>query len=183
MRAGMIGAQTVPVLIRREGPQDVAVIRAVVGAAFAKPGEAEPVEAPLVDELRADVGWLPALSMVAVTGAGEVVGHVVCTRGYAGDTAALGLGPLSVLPGYQRQGVGLALMHATLGAADALGEPLVALLGNPAYYGRYGFRAATGFGIESPDPAWGEYFQVRPLAEYRPSIKGVFRYSAPFDNL
>ncbi|WP_204044354.1 GNAT family N-acetyltransferase [Acrocarpospora phusangensis] len=170
-------------IVRRETPADVADIRAVVAAAFATPETPEPIEAPLVDRLRADAGWLPALSMVAVADGGEVVGHVVCTRGHVGDTPALGLGPLSVRPDRQRQGVGLALMHAVLGAADALGEPLVALLGNPAYYGRYGFRAATDHGVEPPDPAWGAYFQVRTLSAYRPSMKGGFRYAEPFDGL
>ena len=69
-------------LIRREAAGDVAAIRAVTAAAFGKPGAAGlPAEATLVDELRADGAWLPALSLVAVDGAGEVMGHVVCTRG------------------------------------------------------------------------------------------------------
>jgi putative acetyltransferase len=175
-------------LVRREGPEDVPAVRAVVAAAFAgdaaEPDESgEPVEVSLLDQLRADPGWLPALSLVATAGpAGEVIGHVVCTRGTVGGRAALGLGPLAVRPDRQRTGVGSALTHAVLGAADALDEPLVALLGSPDYYGRFGFRPAAEVGIAPPDPAWGGYFQVRTLSAYRP-VQGTFAYAAPFGRL
>ncbi|MDO3705016.1 N-acetyltransferase [Micromonospora sp. C28SCA-DRY-2] len=173
-------------LIRRETADDVEAVRAVHTAAFAKadqPG-AVPVETALVDALRADDGWLPPLSLVASDPAGQVVGHVVCTRGrVAGEPVALGLGPLGVLPAWQRRGVGSALMHAVLGAADALDEPLVVLLGHPDYYPRFGFRPAVDLGVTPPGP-WGpRYFMARPLSAWRPSIRGEFRYAAPFEDL
>jgi putative acetyltransferase len=170
------------VLILRETPAHVDGIRAVTAAAFATPEVPEPAEAPLVDLLRADDAWLPTLSLVAVED-DEVVGHVVCTRGHAGSAPALGLGPLSVRPDRQRRGVGLALMHAVLGAADALDEPLVVLLGNPAYYHRFGFRPAAEYGITPSVPEWVPYFQVRPLSAYAPSVRGPFAYAEPFDRL
>lgn len=177
-------AEAVPVLIRREGPADVPAIRAVTAAAFAVPDGSVPVEVTLLDRLRDCDGWLPALSLVALgEEREEVVGHVVCTRGYVDGAAALGLGPLSVHPDHQRRGVGLALVHAVLGAADALDEPLIALLGSPAYYARYGFRSSTEYGIAPPDPAWGVHFQVRTLSAYRPTPRGVFRYAEPFSRL
>ncbi|MFC5720124.1 GNAT family N-acetyltransferase [Streptomyces gamaensis] len=169
--------------IRRETSADVAAVRAVTEAAFARPGIAVPIEVTLLDRLREDPGWLPALSFVALGEQGEIVGHVVCTRARVDGAPALGLGPLSVRPGHQRRGVGSALVHTVLGAADALGEPLVALLGSPSYYGRYGFRAATDLGIEPPDPDWGAYFQVRTLSAYEPGLRGRFHYAAPFDEL
>ena len=108
---------------------------------------------------------------------------MICTRGHVDAAPVLGLGPLSVRPDHQRRGVGLALVHSVLGAADALGEPLVALLGSPAYYGRYGFRPGTDHGITAPDPAYGGYFQVRTLSAYEPTLRGAFAYATPFDNL
>ncbi|MFS8200438.1 GNAT family N-acetyltransferase [Streptomyces sp. CWNU-52B] len=170
-------------LTRRETPADVAAARAVIAAAFAEPGTPDPVEATLLDALRTCDGWLPPLSYVAVDEKEEVVGHVVCTRGHVDGVPALGLGPIGVRPDTQRHGAGLALMHAVLGAADALGEPLVALLGSPAYYGRYGFRPGTELGILPPDPSWGEYFQVRTLTAYEPTLRGTFRYAKPFDDV
>src|SRR5580700_10504381 len=170
------------VLIRREAAGDVAAIRAVTAAAFGAPGAAGlPAEATLVDELRADGAWLPALSLVAVDGAGEVMGHVLCTRGHVGQAPVLALGPLTVRPDRQRRGVGTALMHAVLGAADALGEPLVALLGSTSYYPRFGFRLGCEYGITPQRPEWEEHFQVRTLTAYDPALRGAFAYPEPFD--
>ncbi|MBB5805476.1 putative acetyltransferase [Saccharothrix ecbatanensis] len=166
-------------LIRRETPADVEAIHAVTEAAFAaRPGG----EAWLVGALRADVGWIPALSLVAEVD-GAVVGHVVCTRASVGGSAALGLGPLSVLPSHQRIGVGTALMHAVLGAADALDEPLVVLLGDPAYYSRFSFRLASDLGITPSAEEWGPYFQARTLNTYTPALTGPFTYAEPFSRL
>jgi putative acetyltransferase len=173
------------VLIRREVPSDIAAIRAVVAAAFARPDDAGrlPAEAPLVDELRACSAWLPALSLVAADPDGTVVGHVLATRAHVGSMPVLGLGPLSVHPGHQRRGVGSALMHAVLGAADALNEPLVALLGDPAYYRRFGFGLSTGYGIEPPLARWRPHFQVRPLTGHEATQRGTFAYPEPFDRV
>jgi putative acetyltransferase len=175
--------QRAVVLIRRELPGDVAVIRAVTAAAFAKPGEGEQVEAPLVDWLRASSAWIPEFSLVALGPDGEVVGHVVCTRGTVRAAPALALGPLSVRPDRQRQGVGKALMHAVLGAADALGEPLVALLGSTGYYPKFGFRLASEYEITPKHPEWVPHFQVRTLTAYDPAVRGEFAYPEPFDRL
>lgn len=179
-------------LIRRESAGDAAAIRAVTAAAFGGPGAADPpVEAALVDELRASGAWLPALSLVALSpvgqspveagAAGEVIGHVVCTRGHVGAAPVLALGPLSVRPDMWGRGVGSALMHAVLGAGDALGEPLVALLGAPAYYARFGFRLSSEYGILPPRPHWQPHFQVRVLTAYQPGLRGMFSYPEPFD--
>ncbi|MEU8330389.1 N-acetyltransferase [Micromonospora sp. NPDC048839] len=155
-----------------------------VTPAQATPTQATPVEVILVDALRADEGWLPAYSLVATDSDGRVVGHVVATRGrVAGEPVALGLGPLGVLPEWQRRGVGSALMHAVLGAADARDEPLVVLLGHPDYYPRFGFRPAVEVGVTPPQP-WGpQYFMARPMNAWRESIRGEFRYASPFDDL
>jgi putative acetyltransferase len=87
-----------------------------------------------------------------------------------------------VLPDRQSAGVGSALVHAVLGAADALDERLIGLLGEPAYYRRFGFVPAQSLGIVAPDPAWGDYFQVRTLTAYDGQV-GHFRYAEPFDRL
>jgi putative acetyltransferase len=176
LRGVAAGVHGVAVLIRREGPEDAAVIREITVAAFARPAEAR-----LVDELRESEVWLPALSMVAVES--EVIGHVLCTRGDVGGAPVLALGPLTVRPDRQRAGVGSALMHAVLGAGDALGEPLVALLGDPRYYGRFGFRLSGEYEITPPVAGWQPHFQVRLLTAYRPEVRGTFRFAEPFDRV
>ncbi len=172
-----LAVATTALVVRRERDGDAHAIRDVHRAAF--DGD-DPVEARLVDALRADPGRLPHLSLVGVRD-GEVVGHVVATRARVGDVAALGVGPLGVLPAMQGRGVGSALMYTLLGAAQALDETVVGLLGDPAYYGRFGFVAATELGITPPDPAWGRHFQVLAIGGRAPT--GVFRYAAPFDDL
>ena len=170
-------------LIRRETERDADVIRAMTTAAFApsRPSSQIPNEARLIDELRASLAWLPALSLVAVTPAGEPIGHVLGTRGHVGQAPVVAIGPLSVRPDRQQNGVGSALMHAVLGAADALGEPLVALLGNPAYYQRFGFELSNLYQITPPKPDWQPHFQVRTLTHYHPRLRGMFTYPEPFD--
>jgi putative acetyltransferase len=171
------------VLIRRETERDVDPIRAVTAAAFApsRPPGQLPAEARLIDELRAGPAWLPALSLVAVAPAGEVVGHVLGTRGHVDRDPVLALGPLAVRPDHQRHGVGSALVHAVLGAADALGEPLAALLGDPAYYRRFGFELSSVYQITPPVPDWQPHFQVRVLSAFQPRLRGTFTYPEPFD--
>lgn len=136
----------------------------------------------MLDALRGCDGWLPQYSWVAEVD-DVVVAHAVCTRGHVGDIACLGLGPIAVLPHLQQGGVGSALVHALIGAADAAGEPLIALLGDPAYYGRFGFRPSSEFDIAAPDEDWGPYFQALPLTSWGPQIAGQFRYAEPFNQL
>ncbi|MGH3433247.1 MAG: GNAT family N-acetyltransferase, partial [Thermocrispum sp.] len=74
-------------------------------------------------------------------------------------------------------------MHGVLAAADALGEPLVVLLGHTGYYPRFGFRPAAELGIRPPEAAWRAHFQARTLSSYDPSLRGEFAYAAPFTEL
>ena len=90
---------------------------------------------------------------------------------------------IGVLPGMQGRGIGAALMHGVLAAADAIAEPAVFLLGEPAFYGRFGFVAASSIGVAAPDPEWGDYFQARRLTAWTPDLAGPFRYAQAFDAL
>jgi putative acetyltransferase len=170
-------ATVTAVLVRREHTTDAPTTAEIHKAAFQ--GE---VESQLVSALRVSEAWLPALSLVAELD-GQVVGHVVCTRAHVGAIPALGLGPLGVAPAAQKSGVGSALMHAVLAAADALDEPVVVLLGHTGYYPRFGFEPATHLGITPPVPEWGDHFQARPLSTYDTTIQGPFAYAPPFNDL
>ena len=171
-------------LIRRETEADHDIIDAVHRAAFAAPtAGTEPVEVGLVRDLRDDVGWVPALSLVAEGDSGVVFGHVVCTVGSLRGGPALGLGPIGVHPDAQARGVGSALMHTVLGAADALDYAVVVLLGHLDYYPRFGFVAARMLGITPTEPAWGDHFQARRLSAWTPEVDGRFHYAKPFDAL
>ncbi|RMI30836.1 GNAT family N-acetyltransferase [Nocardia stercoris] len=175
-------------VIRRERAGDIAAIDAVHRGAFAQSrlavaagggGASEPPEVGLVHALRADDSWIPTLSLVAEDHEG-VIGHVCLTRAVVGPFPVLALGPLGVVPDRQRHGVGAALMYSALGAADALDQQLVGLLGSLEYYPRFGFLPGARLGIRPDEPSWAGHFQVRPLSSYQSDITGEFRYAAPF---
>jgi putative acetyltransferase len=168
------------VLVRRSTPADAAAARAIHAAAFER-GEGTPGEVALVDALVADGDAIAALALVAERD-GVAVGHVVCSRAWVGAVEVAALGPIGVLPEHQGSGVGTALMHAVVAAADALELQLLGLVGHPAYYRRFGFVRGSSIGVEPPDPAWDQYFQARTLSAYG-GVRGRFRYAAAFKSL
>jgi len=170
------------VLVRHETETDFAAVDGVHAAAFSD-DTSKPVEVGLVRALRDDPGWIGTLSLVAEVPNVGVVGHVVSSLGFVGDVPALGLGPIGVLPDHQGRGVGAALIHAVLDGGDRLGYPVVVLLGHVGYYTRFGFVPARNLGISPPDQGWGDSFQARPLSAWSQSIRGEFRYAAPFEDL
>lgn len=162
--------------IRATEPADHEAVLECVRAAFATRGRDGEEEVAIVREtwLRGDAA--PGLDLVATSGA-ETVGHVLGGRGRLGAREVVGLAPLAVRPDFQRQGVGSSLVREFLARADELGRPLVVLLGNPAYYSRFGFEPAGPLGIsyatfEPGDP----HFQVARLGSYDPSWRGEFKY-------
>jgi putative acetyltransferase len=168
--------------IRRYEDRDLAAVREVHALAFRRDEEPDalPIEVGLFERLLADEDVVPELSLVAVED-DRLVGHVACSWATAGDRAVVGLGPIGVLPDRQGRRIGTRLMEAVLPEADRLGFPLVALLGSPRFYGRFGFVPAASVGVDAPDPAWGDEFQVRTLSRYRATIRGPFRYAPAFD--
>ena len=171
-------------LIRRERPDDGPAVRAVHQAAFDRPelaGATAP-EVQLVDELRSAGDSVAALALVAEHD-GRVVGHVVCSRADIDGRPSLGLGPLGVRPDAQRGGVGSALMHAVIAAADALDEPTIVLLGHPEFYPRFGFEPAVDVGITPPHDWSREHFMVRRLTAWTSQERGAFHYAPAFERV
>lgn len=107
-----------------------------------------------------------------------IVGHVLVTVGAVGATPVPGLAPLAVDARHQRAGVGSRLVWEALLRAEAAGWPAVVLLGDPAYYLRFGFEPAGPLGVAYPavgadHPA----FQLRRLTRYTASLRGDYAYS------
>jgi predicted N-acetyltransferase YhbS len=171
-------------VLRDETPADRGAILAMTAEAFAispatgLPAEGEPVEVELLRQLFECEEYLPDFSIVAELD-GEVVGHVISTRGWVADHELLGLGPIGVTPRLQRHGIGSALMKETIARANAAGESGIALLGSTEYYPRFGFVPATSLGVLPPQEAWADNFQLLPLAVWPGGVHGRFRYAGP----
>lgn len=117
-------------------------VEAFSGSELGHNGEAE-----LIELLRSRCRQM--LSLVALRG--EPVGHILFTpvsiHSAHGQLQGMGLGPLSVLPNYQRQGIGSQLIVSGLERLRARGIPFVTVVGHPDYYTRFGFEPASEFGI------------------------------------
>jgi putative acetyltransferase len=140
--------------IRSETPEDGADIHFVYGKAFSQESETE-----LVEKLR-NRGML-IVSLVTLSD-GQVVGHIafspVTVKSEDSSFQAIALGPMAVLPEYQRKGIGSQLVRTGLEECRHLGHEIVVLVGHADYYPRFGFVPARPKGIECefevPDKAW-----------------------------
>ncbi|HYI66462.1 MAG TPA: N-acetyltransferase [Candidatus Limnocylindrales bacterium] len=168
--------------IRPELPVDLDQIHELHREAFRGPTEAE-----LVDAVRAGADFIPELSLVAVAGDGSVLGHIMVSRvgfepdaGEAPRVGALAIAPLAVLPPHQGRGIGAALMGTALATADQRDEALIAVLGAPSFYARFGFGPAADLGVRSPYDEAGDAYQVRPVGG-RAVEPGSVVYPAMFE--
>lgn len=143
-------------MIRPEAPADVPAIHALTRDAFEHAPHTDHTEHFIVDALRA-AGAL-TLSLVDEQD-GVLRGHVALSPVAVsnGATGWFGLGPISVLPAHQRRGVGSALMRAALHLLQSQGAAGCVVLGEPGYYGRFGFRANSKLVLPGVPPA---YFQA-----------------------
>jgi putative acetyltransferase len=164
------------ILIRPEDAADRSQVRAVLEMAFAREAEAG-----LVDRLRAEGAFV--LHLVAEQ-TGVVVGAIgfprlVIERAGA-DAPAVGLAPLAVMPDWQRQGIGRALIEDGLVRLANRNETLIFVLGDPGYYRRFGFDPDAAAAFESPYS--GAHFMLRRLSGEAPTA-GRVRYPRAFKDL
>ena len=163
-------------MIRPERPGGEVAIRRVHDAAFGGP-----LEGRIVDGLRAEAR--PYVGLVAEV-AGAVVGHVAFSPVTVDGAAVpgVGLGPVGVLPEQQGRGLGAALVRAGLAACRADGAALAVVLGDPAYYDRFGFVPAAGHGLRCVYPVPPEAFQALALVPGGlGDVAGLVRYHPAFD--
>ncbi|HCW0413381.1 TPA: N-acetyltransferase [Pseudomonas aeruginosa] len=165
--------------LRHETPDDVAAIEAVTIAAFADAPHTSHTEQFIVRALR-NANEL-TLSLVAEEH-GQVIGHialspVAITDGHGHKAKGwYGLGPISVQPQRQGQGIGARLMEQTLTELRDMQAAGCVLLGEPAYYARFGFQAHAGLQLPGVPPG---YFMA--LAFHGAVPEGIAQYSDAFD--
>lgn len=166
--------------IRSEKDADIATIDTITIDAFQDAAHTSHTEQFIIKALRA-AGAL-SVSLVAELG-GAVIGHVaaspvrVIDRTGSGEEAVgwFGIGPLSVLPAYRCNGVGSRLMREVLDVLRARGAAGCVLLGEPAYYRRFGFEVEPGLILPDVPP---EYFQALSFGGVLP--RGEVTYHAAF---
>lgn len=165
--------------IRSEDREDRKVVRMVNESAFETPAEAD-----LVDALRDQAQ--PLISLVADDG-GHIVGHIMFSpvhlTGHE-ELKIMGLAPMAVLPGRQRQGIGSALVRAGLRECEKFGVGAVVVLGHPNYYPQFGFAPSAQFGIRCEYDVPEGVFMVKELTpDYLKDATGIIKYHAAFSSL
>lgn len=160
--------------IRAEAEEDRAVIADLLADAF---GGTEEVR--LVERLRAEHPDRYGPSLVAEVD-GHVVGFVALSAVELGARRLFALAPVAVLPAFQGMGIGAALVARVMELVDV---PIV-VLGEPAYYRRFGFEPALPLGLRSPWDDAGEAWMIRlPEGEDRRRWAGTVRYPPPFEEV
>lgn len=162
------------IVIRDEVDADRAVIAEVTAAAFKTLAISNQTEQFIIEALRAAEAL--SVSLVAALD-GKIVGHVAFSPVTISDNAPnwYGLGPVSVLPEYQRQGIGTALIHEGLSRLNKLHASGCCLVGHPEYYRRFGFENTAGLTLEGVPP---EFFFALPLIG--PPPQGVVHFHEAF---
>lgn len=155
------------ITIRLEQPTEFAELYDFIRTAFRTAKVADGDEQDFTDRRRASGGYLPELALVAEE-QGQIVGHILLTK-YAVKLATgaeqelLLIAPLAVALEYRSKGVGAALMNEGLRRAKELGYKAALLVGDPAYYARFGFRPSTELGIRNIDGIPDFYVQAVEL--------------------
>ena len=166
-------------IIRKENKNDVSTVFEINTLAFETTAEAK-----LVDALREHVN--PVISLVALIDE-KLVGHImfspVILSDYL-DIKIIGLAPMAVLPVYQNNGIGSALVKQGLTECKQLGFEAVVVLGHPEYYPRFGFIPSTKFGFVSEYKVPDEVFMALELQKGALSGKsGIIKYHDLFNDL
>lgn len=171
------------IIVRPEVEEDYSRITMVHESAFGQPNEGR-----LVWLLRETPLFVRELSLVAEAETGEIAGHIlyypIFIKGDGSKLHSLALAPLGVAPQYQKKGVGSELIRRGLESARRLGNDSVIVMGDPLYYGRFGFEAARTWNIVPPFKAPSDVFMGMELKEGAFGNRGgVVLYPREFDGV
>ncbi|MDO4314614.1 MAG: N-acetyltransferase [Oscillospiraceae bacterium] len=155
--------------IRQAAPADYPAIYDLVKTAFQTAKVSDGTEQDFVTALRARPSYRPELELVAQAESGVLLGHVMLTEtrllaGAGKPLSALMAAPLCVRLQNRGCGLGARLLHEGMRRGRNQGYACVFLVGDPAYYGRFGFRPVTEYGLRNETHAGDRYVLGRPLA-------------------
>lgn len=166
-------------LIRQETSKDCNMVYSLVKDAFATAEYSDGNEQDLVAALRNGMAFVPELSLIAEID-DRIAGHIMFTKARVGEDTVLVLAPLSVLPEFQKQGIGTALIEEGHKIAKKLGYQYSLVLGSEKYYPRFGYRPAEQFGIEVPEGISSANFMAINLQDNVKPISGTVTYAKEF---
>lgn len=166
-------------LIRQERTEDYKTVYALILQAFETAEHRDGNEQDLVAALRGSDAFIPSLSLVAEVD-GEIVGHILFTKAWVGTKEVLALAPLSVRPGFQKQGIGTALIHEGHRIAKQLGYPYSLVVGSESYYPRMGYMPAETLGIKTPEGIPPVNFMANKLQRDAEPLYGTVIYAKEF---
>lgn len=172
------------VIIRREQTYDFQEVNQLTFLAFQNMEFSDGDERELVINLRRSKDFIPELSLVAEF-QGVIAGHILFTtsRILTGKKVvmSLTLAPVSVLPGYQKQGIGSLLIKNGLRIAKKLGHTNVNVLGHPDYYPKFGFIPASKFGISIPlKVPEGAFMMLELVKNSLNGVHGTIQFAKEF---
>lgn len=166
-------------IIRQEQKSDSEKVYQVVQKAFEKAERCDGNEQDLVAALRKSEAYVPELSLVAEEN-GEVVAHILFTKIRIGDQTELALAPLSVLPEYQHQGIGTALMARGHQIVAEMGYGFSVVLGSEEYYPKAGYVPAEQYGIQAPFDVPSKNYMALDLQGKPRKRNGTVEYAKEF---
>ena len=162
--------------IREETGADIEAIRRVNRCAFAQDQEGN-----IVDALRSNGAAL--LSLVAILD-GELVGHIMYSPAVVGETTGAALGPMAVLPEFQRQGIGSRLVEAGNQRLKERGCPFIIVVGHAEYYPRFGFTPASKHNIRCEWELPDDVFMIAVLDPLKmQGVSGLAKYRHEFSTV
>ena len=166
--------------IRQENKNDYEEVYNVIKTAFETAEHSDGNEQDLVVALRKSDNFIPELSLVAVMN-NKIVGYILFTKIKIGKQEEIAIAPLGVLPEYQKQGIGSALIREKQKKAKELGYHYSVVLGSDKYYTKFGYIPAKEYGIVAPFDVPDENFMAIKLNDIDIEIKGMVQYAKEFE--
>ncbi|WP_429970756.1 GNAT family N-acetyltransferase [Fructilactobacillus sp. Tb1] len=169
-------------MIRSVENKDYKSIDKVIYEAFLNSEHGYNNENDLVHNLRKEEDYNNYFEIVAENYNNDIVGHAMLSTINISDHLGMALAPISVMPDYQNNGIGSLLMNEIEQRATKKDVQFISILGDPNYYGRFGYLSASKYRISAPFEVEDKYFMIKPLFENGlKNVTGTVEYNQSFN--